>query len=483
MGRLIDKRLLLDGKVQKKLRGKIIETLTDGAQGMFRWVAMSLEYLQRIKFISDFKSALGRLPSELSGLYGIIHAQIDDTETHGRDVAIMTLKWLLCAQRLLSIKELIAAIYTAYKDADESLSDSDEDDESRSDQTPSPENDIIRHCRNLVVIDSEQQVFRFAHQFVREYLLNRRDYSVVEQHALATERCLDVYLAEAWPSSITPNIVHQNSILKPYARMYWPVHYKYVDDYASNELKMKVSQFTVQGSKTSPAYIKWASDLRSERGRPFDMLLNTFTLDVHDPLGVGLFFALLEPLTRLSVACGFGFLSFLKDPTTDWNQRFRFETRDYTMLHIAAECGQEAVVQLLLENGAEMEAKDYYEATPLHCAAKKGQVAVLRLLLEKGAEVNANDDDGRTALLYVAAGCHGAEDRQETVMQLLLESGAKIEAKDNYGYTALYWAASGAHEGLMQLLLEKGADTEAKDSEGKTLLHIEAGLWMDKTAV
>lgn len=66
--RLISKRLLLDGKVSLKLKRKMVETLTNGAQGMFRWVQMSLEALKRIKFLPDFKKALGQLPSELSGL-------------------------------------------------------------------------------------------------------------------------------------------------------------------------------------------------------------------------------------------------------------------------------------------------------------------------------------------------------------------------------------------------------------------------------
>lgn len=152
--RLISKKLLLDGKISPKLRGKIFETLANGAQGMSRWVEMSLEALKRIKFNKDFKKALGRLPSELSSLYEIIHTQINQTETYGRDVAIITLKWLLCAQRLLSVDELIAAISVVSEDHTEPSSDSD-DDELSSEQVPSPEDDIIRLYRNFVIMDSE----------------------------------------------------------------------------------------------------------------------------------------------------------------------------------------------------------------------------------------------------------------------------------------------------------------------------------------
>ena len=77
---------------------------------MFRRVEMSLESLTRTTFRPDFKIALGRLPSQLSGLYDIIHTQIAQTQTYGRIVATTIFKWLLCAQRLLSTQALLAAV-------------------------------------------------------------------------------------------------------------------------------------------------------------------------------------------------------------------------------------------------------------------------------------------------------------------------------------------------------------------------------------
>jgi hypothetical protein len=89
-----------------------------------------------------------------------------------------------------------------------------------------------------------------------------------------------------------------------------------------------------------------------------------------------------------------------------------------------------------------------------------GLEAVVRLLLEKGADVEAKDKDGWTALRWAAR--HG----HDGVMRLLLEKGADVEAKDNDGRTALRWAALDGllhgHEAVVRLLLEKGADVEAK---------------------
>jgi len=55
----------------------------------------------------------------------------------------------------------------------------------------------------------------------------------------------------------------------------------------------------------------------------------------------------------------------------------------------------------------------------------------VKLLLEKGANIEAKDNDGDTALINAAI-------KGETEMvKLLLEKGANIEAKDNKGETAL----------------------------------------------
>jgi hypothetical protein len=63
--RLIDKKRFLNGRVPPKLKKKIIRILTEQAQGMFRWVSMSLETLAHIEHVEDFKAALGKLPPTL----------------------------------------------------------------------------------------------------------------------------------------------------------------------------------------------------------------------------------------------------------------------------------------------------------------------------------------------------------------------------------------------------------------------------------
>ncbi len=91
--------------------------------------------------------------------------------------------------------------------------------------------------------------------------------------------------------------------------------------------------------------------------------------------------------------------------------------------------------------------------TALHLASSEGNVTqrrimegkksneaarfeMTKLLLEKGANVNARDDDGLTAL-HLASG-----DGCLRIARLLLEKGANANARDNEGNTALYYASS-----------------------------------------
>jgi len=69
----------------------------------------------------------------------------------------------------------------------------------------------------------------------------------------------------------------------------------------------------------------------------------------------------------------------------------------FTPLHDAAFHGHKKVVEILIANGADVNARNYpHKSTPLHLAAATGSVEIVKVLLEAGADANAKSRRGAT---------------------------------------------------------------------------------------
>lgn len=126
------------------------------------------------------------------------------------------------------------------------------------------------------------------------------------------------------------------------------------------------------------------------------------------------------------------------------------------------------LVDLLMDRGLAVDARDDEGMTPLHYAAKNGQRVMCYVLLRDGAPVNATDALGRTPLLCAL------EKAFNYTANTLLEAGADVKKADNLGRTPLQVAAQTADKQLVQHILDQGADVRAVDSNGWTVLHYAA---------
>lgn len=113
--------------------------------------------------------------------------------------------------------------------------------------------------------------------------------------------------------------------------------------------------------------------------------------------------------------------------------------------------GQPGRISVDYRNGQDLSA--------LHVAVIEGNLEACRLLLQHGANINARASDGATAL-------HMAQ--SPAAIRLLLEHGADIQALDRKGNTPLHSKHSVA---AISFLLKQGADRNALNAKGQTVVH------------
>jgi cytohesin len=161
-------------------------------------------------------------------------------------------------------------------------------------------------------------------------------------------------------------------------------------------------------------------------------------------------------------------------------------------LHRAVEAAHKEIAELLIANGADVNAKAGDGWTPLHKAAFIGYKEIIELLIAKGADVNVKLENGETpldwAIQYKEPGAadllrkNGGKSSAADFIHIAaavgnieavkqhLSAGTDVNAKKEGGATPLHSAVHRGQKKVVELLIAKGADVNAKTKRGQTPL-------------
>lgn len=167
-----------------------------------------------------------------------------------------------------------------------------------------------------------------------------------------------------------------------------------------------------------------------------------------------------------------------------------------SIIHNAAASGNTELMELVLDDGFDIDDECSDGWTALHWAVLRGQVEAAELLLDRGADPNPSRRDGLTPLhetlrhwdpelaraiveagadLEAAATATGQTFLHRATLagltegvEMVVESGANVNAEDDAGMTPLHYAARYGHRGIADYLREHGATaTNLEENYGR----------------
>ncbi|MCH5600242.1 ankyrin repeat domain-containing protein [Niabella ginsengisoli] len=174
----------------------------------------------------------------------------------------------------------------------------------------------------------------------------------------------------------------------------------------------------------------------------------------------------LFPLWRAAADNNIEIAKILLKRGANVKQRDKIKPAFSTAISYPCQEGYLDMVKLLVENGADVNIKEFRDFTPIRIAARNGHLDIVKYLADKGAVIDIKAMDGATPLEHAASKGH------YDIVKFLIDKGADINNQDNDGDFPLGEAAKLGYLEIIKLLLEKEANTNLKNKENKTALEL-----------
>ncbi|KAJ6528107.1 ankyrin repeat-containing domain protein [Mycena capillaripes] len=458
------------------LRNELHAKITDNIDGMFLLAKLHIKSLSSKSTIKGVREAMKNLPMDLNDSYDAAMSRIENQNEEDKKIARSTLTWVANAKRPLSTLEIRVAL--AIELGSRRL-----DEENLMDIEI-----ILAVCAGLVIVDEQLSVVRLVHYTTQEYLDRIQAQRFPDAQTEITRTLLTVLAFDGFPDPSWTELELETDLppLVEYSQ-YCLMHAAGQPD---GQLKIMIADFLArawQWKRTlgfrwnSPPwnFMCWPPQPSAMSIAAAANLLETAKLLLkHPPVpnhpddlptSIALYYGhrdmvqlLIENGADVNAQggpCGGALLAAVQSGNFDMVQMLLDLGGDLniqgfygTPLAVASCFRLEAIVQLLLGKGADVNAQCGPYGSALYAAMCNGAENVAELLLVNGADVNMRVDIYGTPL--VAASEFG----QETLVQLLINNGAHLNAHgDDYG-TALTTASSCSRENIVRLLLQKGAD-------------------------
>lgn len=139
----------------------------------------------------------------------------------------------------------------------------------------------------------------------------------------------------------------------------------------------------------------------------------------------------------------------------------------WTESHRAAMIGdKKQLANDLRDNKNNINQLDKYLRSPLHLASEYNKPQVIDILLNNGADIESEVPGGLTSL-HIAT----LSDATQAVSKLI-DLKAKVNKQDDKGYTALHMASESGNLSIVQLLLDHNADVTILNQDEMTPLCV-----------
>ncbi|KAN0135083.1 Ankyrin repeat-containing domain protein [Lactarius tabidus] len=426
----------------------VIASLSEKADGMFRWVYCLLDILRRC-FPASIPSNLEHLPETLDETYERILRRIDKVK---RQFAHRLFQCLAVSVRPLLVEELGAIL--AFRFDAGALPQF-----NTGWRLGDVEEAVLSACSTLITVIhvNGSRIVQFSHSSVKEFLASDRLASASEDlshyhiiphqaHATLAQACLVVLLQ-------LDDRIDRGSIkevpLVNYAAQHWFEHGQFENVSESFTIRDATIRLFDRKRPQFAAWI-WIYDMDDPWREPMP------TDHPERPEAPPLYYA---------IHCRLRWL--IEHLIATYPRHIDARGGYYHSSWIAAfHIGDFDIAWSLLRSGADVNAIDNWGTNPLHYAAEVGRADLVRSLLEHNVDVDLPTSISRLTALGLTSYVGSVE-----VSRLLIRHGADVNTRTRDDWTPLNRASKQGHLNLVLFLIEIGADVNSPNHKGVTPLH------------